>query len=115
MSSDCTLKVAEAPTATDVLTGSLVMCTTGFWLGAEDGAGVGAWGLSLEEPPALQPANKACTIAHAAAFWYVVVFKVVLPLALSASVTRSGLCGASGAIIDVATLASSGLQDAESL
>jgi hypothetical protein len=62
MSSACTLNVAVDPTTADVLTGSLVMCTTGFWFDAEDGVGaLGALGVSppVDGPLALQPANKA--------------------------------------------------------
>lgn len=84
-SSDCTLKVAGDPSATDALAGWLVIFTTGCF-GAEDGAGGGEFGVSLVDgPPALQPANRACTIAHAAAFWYVVILKIDLPLASAAS------------------------------
>lgn len=62
MSSDCTLNVAVDPITADVSVGWLVMCTTGLWLDAEDGVGaLGALGVSplLDEPLALQPANKA--------------------------------------------------------
>ncbi len=78
-----TLKVAVAPTATDVLAGWAVM--TGAWVGPGAGAGGGDWvgaegvgdgdGLpGSPAPPALQPANNACTTAHAAAFWPKVIF-----------------------------------------
>jgi hypothetical protein len=65
MSSACTLNVAVDPIAADVLTGWLVMWTTGFWFVAEDGVGAlgapGALGVSppVDEPLALQPANRA--------------------------------------------------------
>ena len=62
MSSACTLNVAVDPTTDDVSTGWLVMRTTGFWFVAEEGVGaLGALGVlpPVDEPPALQPANRA--------------------------------------------------------